>query len=60
MTNVRRVMVRSTAFNLKDHLDEEFGIDTDIEVLENIIDINIGFVVDAIEEISEFGEEFNE
>jgi hypothetical protein len=52
MSVIRRSLVRATAYNLKEYLDKKFCIDADLLDLCNIINEDIGFVVDALEEQS--------
>jgi hypothetical protein len=51
---IRRSLVKATAYNLKEYLDSKYCIEADISDLCEIINLDIGFVVDALEEQSEY------
>jgi len=54
-SELQHVLVKATALNIKEYIDEKYAIDVDVYDLMDIIQQDIGWVIEAVAEAEEFG-----
>lgn len=59
MNLLRKSLIMSAAYNLKEYLDEKHCVDADVYDLIEILNLDLGWLVDAVAEAEVFGRNLN-